>query len=448
MDPQPDTEDCEGIEERFSVLSLTPLYPSTSQFSPYFQLLFSNISNQEIEGLRQIRKLISIEKNPPLLELVQTNVLPKLIEMAYSRTKDFIFELCWVLCNIGSGSSQCAQYLMDIKTLDFLNNVFDFDPTAFDLQNQIFWVIGNIAGESAAYRDAIIESPIFPKLLQYVDRFLLGHDKQSCHIVWALASLGRGTPKAPIEALKVLDRYYVSFVLKSQTDEMLVDACWALSYTTDLMESIDQYPTELLRKLIVLTNHEALSIAVPCIRSIGNVASFTDSVWGRLKDLNLVEFFVKLLSHPKNAIRREVFWTLSNLCMDCSEAVDALKNFDAFRIMIGRVDQEPKEIVREILWTVANSAKTGSSEFRKYLIDISWHVKMLNHFFSAENHTIRMVIVEGLIYICANNKDCLDDDYKSNIKRLALFNYDSPELIKKLETLLGCLMEDNDIEMN
>jgi importin subunit alpha-6/7 len=448
MDPQPNSAACEGIEERFSVLSLDPIFPANNRFSPIFQLLFSSINHQELEGLRKIRKQVSIENDPPLLELIQTNVLPKLIEMAYSRSKDFIFELCWVLCNIGSGCSKCSQYLLDIKALDFLYNVFDIDPNSFDLQDQIIWTVGNIAGESPAFRNIVIESSIFAKILQYANRFPLGDDNKSNNLVWAMSNLCRGKPPPSSQILKLLDQYFVGFVLKSKTVSMLVDSCWGLSYTTESMEAINHYPTELLRKLIELTNHESPLVATPAIRAIGNLISHTDSIWSRLKDLNLVGYLINLLGHQKTVIRREVIWTLSNMCADCRDAVDALKDSNVFRILLEKIDQEAQGIVREILWTVSNSANTGSDEFRRYLIDIKWHAKLADHFFTAESDRIRMVIVEGLSEICKNNIESLDDGFQDRVQELLDYETENGSLQRKIETFAQYFGDDNDIEMN
>jgi hypothetical protein len=307
MDTQHESSAYEGLEARLSILSLNPISPANSQFFPFFQLLFSNLPHQEVEGLRGIRQIISVEGNPPLLELVQTNVLPKLIEMAYSRSKDFIFELCWILCNIGSGCSKCSSYLLEIKALDFLNHVLDIDPYSFDFKHQIIIAIGNFAGESAEFRNIVLESPIFAKVLQYADRFSLGDDDKSENLVWAMSNLARNRPPAPAQMLKVLDRYFIDFVLKSKTVSMLKNSCWGLAYTTEVRESTDDFPIFLLSKLIKLTNHEDSLIAVPAIISIGNLISISDSIWKNLKHFNAVEYLINNFIMTKQKLEEKLF---------------------------------------------------------------------------------------------------------------------------------------------
>jgi hypothetical protein len=100
--------------------------------------------------------------------------------------------------------------------------------------------------------------------------------------------------------------------------------------------------------------------------------------------------------------------------------------------------------VNEILWTISNSANTGSKLFKQYLIELKWHNKLLDNFFIAENDRIRMVIVDGLNEICSSNIECLDDGFKNRIQELIAYESESEALKLKIDAMAQYFIEHND----
>jgi importin subunit alpha-1 len=98
------------------------------------------------------------------------------------------------------------------------------------------------------------------------------------HGSWALSNLCRGRPlpnfKYTAPAIPVFCK-----VLKEESDaEVLTDAAWALSYLSDGDDKRIQLVlnTGVLPFLVKLLAHPFLSILIPIVRTIGNIATGSD----------------------------------------------------------------------------------------------------------------------------------------------------------------------------
>lgn len=57
----------------------------------------------ELEATRGIRKILSVERQPPVLQVLQTGVLPQLVEFLKCVDRpEMQFEAAWALTNVAS----------------------------------------------------------------------------------------------------------------------------------------------------------------------------------------------------------------------------------------------------------------------------------------------------------------------------------------------------------
>ena len=105
-------------------------------------------------------------------------------------------------------------------------------------------------------------------------------------------------------------------LIENDSDEILTDIAWAFSYASD--EGGDERIKEFLDcnavpRLIQLLGHHNITIAVPCLRTLGNILTGSDELAQRAIEAGVLEEFSKLLDHPKRAVRKEICWSISNV---------------------------------------------------------------------------------------------------------------------------------------
>ena len=133
---------------------------------------------------------------------------------------------------------------------------------------------------------------------------------------WTLANFCKGRPMADFKYLKRSIPSLTKVLIENDSDEILTDIAWAFSYASD--EGGDERIKEFLDcnavpRLIQLLGHHNITIAVPCLRTLGNILTGSDELAQRAIEAGVLEEFSKLLDHPKRAVRKEICWSISNV---------------------------------------------------------------------------------------------------------------------------------------
>jgi hypothetical protein len=370
--------------------SLRRVFVSPELMMEYAQGLFSSDPNAQLSSAQQFRRLLSVERLPPIQQVIDAGVVPKLTEfLSRHECPRLQFEAAWALTNIASGTTDHTRVVVEADAVPIFVRLLRSGSE--DVREQAAWALGNIAGDSTQCRDLVLSHGALPALIGcFTEHSRLSTIRNGA---WSLSNLCRGKPAPDLSTLEVV-LPLLSRLLMSNDMETVVDACWALSYISDgsndrIQAVID---TGVCPRLVQLLG-PAASPAV--LRTIGNIVTGDDMQTQVIIDLNVLPTLLWLLDHPKKIIRKETCWMISNITAGTSEQIQSVIEANIFPHLIQLLQTEEFDIQREIAWAVSNATAGGTAAQIRYIVQ-QGAVKPLCDMLSAYDSKIVKVALEAL----------------------------------------------------
>eukprot|EP01133_Synstelium_polycarpum_P004369 gene4369-5108_t len=390
----------------------------------YLSLIVRNIKIQEgdalwdertINGVEQIiepttilatislRRLLSVEDSPPIQQVIDSGaVVPRIISLLQIYDHPQLqYEAAWILAIIANGTTQQTKAIIDSGAISILveNHLNSVNN---NVREQAVWALGSIAKVSMDCRDLILSRGALPLILGLLD----GEPKirMTRNSTWTIANLCRGDRSPPIQIVRIV-LPMLSQLINHQDQEVLVDACLAISFLAEGHDNIKAIiQSGACRRILELFDHPSIDVQVPALRIIGNIVTYGDENQtqfiinqGAIPSLNRL-----LVSTDKPKVKKETCWIISNINAGTTEHIQLVIKAKMIPILIGLMTQG--ECIKEATWAVCNAITGATPKQIEYMAQqgsIPALCSLLNH----PDHSIIHLALDGINNILGQNPD-------------------------------------------
>eukprot|EP00026_Physarum_polycephalum_P009036 Phypoly_transcript_09146.p1 GENE.Phypoly_transcript_09146~~Phypoly_transcript_09146.p1 ORF type:complete len:465 (+),score=94.08 Phypoly_transcript_09146:26-1396(+) len=340
------------------------------------------------EAITKFRKILCIERNPPIEKVIASGAIPIFVQLLNDKDWTLRFEATWALTNVAAKNSSAVLDAVP-ALIESLNSEH------VEICEQALLALGNIAGDSVDNRNLLLEMEILSPILK-----LFSHEFKTTlyrNVTWALASLFRKKPRVSIHLVQPFVPYLAK-LLDTPDKEVLADACWALSYISDTGEIgiHTVLETGVARRFVELLEYPDDKVQTAALRNIGNIATGDELQTQLLINLGGLEKLANLLRKTtKKTTTKEIIWTISNITAGSRHQIQKVIDAGLIEVIMSLAKSADNDIRKECLWALGNGTNGGSPAQVAYLVQVGC-AEFLCDILSTNDERMLSTALEGI----------------------------------------------------
>ncbi|CAO3703952.1 unnamed protein product [Rhizopus stolonifer] len=265
-----------GTQRESSILS--PSFESEQEYAEFICATKSiNLKGalEHYNGVCIIRRFLSKETSPPIQEVIESGIVPRLVKFLTSPNSFLQLESAWIITNVLSGTKEQTLRVIDAGAVPILINLLL--SGSVEIKEQVIWALGNMVGDCPEIRDLVLQQGIMTPLLSILN--CTNRQSTLCEGAWTLSNLCCGRTsrcdwKLISPALPTLVH-----MLQNDSEAILVNVCWCLIYMTENTNDKIQKVVEsnVCIRLVQLLTHPSGDVQMTALRCLGNIVTGDDA---------------------------------------------------------------------------------------------------------------------------------------------------------------------------
>uniref|UniRef100_A0A4W3I7C8 Importin subunit alpha n=1 Tax=Callorhinchus milii TaxID=7868 RepID=A0A4W3I7C8_CALMI len=319
----------------------------------------------QLSAVQAARKLLSSDRNPPIDDLINSGILPILVQcLERDESPSIQFEAAWALTNIASGTSAQTQAVVKANAVPYFLRLLHSPHQ--NVCEQAVWALGNIIGDGPQCRDYVISLGVIKPLLSFINPSIPISFLRN--VTWVIVNLCRNKdPPPPAETIQEV--LHIKFTL-FKSKYAFFDTVWALSYLTDGGNEQIQMVIDsgVVPHLIPLLSCQEVKVQTAALRAVGNIVTGTDEQTQIILNCDVLSHFPNLLTHPKEKINKEAVWFLSNVTAGNQQQVQSVIDAGLIPMIVHHLTKGDFGTQKEAAWAISNLTISGKKEQVEYLV--------------------------------------------------------------------------------